>query len=152
MKRGKKGITPVCRALVELVKSKCPDGFYPWCVVVSGESLFCYARTQTDAIKKVMYTVAKASPCTVEDIIEAKGGRVMSSTWQPKPKQRCPHCRSMAAHVACVKCNRDMCEDCISFGEVGKVCGICKDRKDGRRRWLRAGSPGDFDDWYDDNA
>lgn len=69
-----------------------------------------------------------------------------------KPPKRCPHCRSTAQHVACAKCSRDMCEDCISLGELGPTCGLCKDREDGYKRWLAAGSPGSFDEWYDKNA
>jgi hypothetical protein len=69
--------------------------------------------------------------------------------------KRCPHCYSFAAYVACVTCNRDMCEDCISYGEAGKVCGLCRDREGGYRRWQAYRSNGgtlDFDEWYDKNA
>lgn len=74
---------------------------------------------------------------------------------------RCPHCRARSYAVACVTCNRDMCEDCISFGDAGKVCGLCKDREDGRKRYDRlcvglnqeqVERLPDFDEWYDVNA
>lgn len=45
-----------------------------------------------------------------------------------------------------------MCEDCISFGDAGPVCGLCKDREDGYHRWQAMGQPGEFDEWYDVNA
>lgn len=51
-------------------------------------------------------------------------------TYTPREPRRCPHCRSTAARSACVKCMREMCEDCISFHSVGKVCGLCRDRMD----------------------
>ena len=44
-------------------------------------------------------------------------------------KNPCPHCHSKAPHVACVTCQREMCEDCIHYGEAGKVCGLCLDRE-----------------------
>lgn len=69
-----------------------------------------------------------------------------------KTRQNCDHCHSKATHVSCVTCNRDMCEDCISYGDAGKVCGMCQDREDDYKRWERAGSPGDFDEWYDNHA
>jgi hypothetical protein len=64
----------------------------------------------------------------------------------------CPHCRSTAARAHCVKCNREMCKNCISLGNLGDTCGLCKDREDGYRDWQAVGSPGDFDDWYDANC
>ena len=71
-------------------------------------------------------------------------------------KTRCPHCQSSAARAACVTCNRDMCEDCISFGDAGKVCGLCRDREVGHWRWAHATAIGQttlpFDEWYDINA
>jgi hypothetical protein len=45
-----------------------------------------------------------------------------------------------------------MCEDCISFGDAGKMCGLCKDREDGYKRYLKSGSKMPFDEWYDKNA
>ncbi len=43
-------------------------------------------------------------------------------------KTGCPHCRSMARRVACVRCHREMCEECISIlTTTGKVCGLCYD-------------------------
>lgn len=49
---------------------------------------------------------------------------------------KCPHCFSSAPRVFCAKCNRDMCDDCISSGPRGeRVCGSCCDdlKKGGRR-------------------
>ncbi len=70
--------------------------------------------------------------------------------------RRCEHCRSRALHVACVTCQRSMCEDCISFGNAGKVCGLCKDREEGWARYNHLLSQNrtlpPFDDWYDVNA
>ena len=54
----------------------------------------------------------------------------MTQTVKFKQKRRCPHCYAASPHVACTTCNRDMCEDCISYGLVGKVCGLCKDREE----------------------
>jgi hypothetical protein len=48
--------------------------------------------------------------------------------FKSRAPSRCPHCRSKAAPVACVRCNRPMCEDCISFHAIGKVCGLCVDQ------------------------
>lgn len=60
-----------------------------------------------------------------------------------KKKQRCPHCHSDAPLVDCATCTRTMCEDCISYGDAGKVCGLCRDReleeKQLTRDMLRAG-------------
>jgi hypothetical protein len=64
----------------------------------------------------------------------------------------CPHCRSRAPRVSCKKCNREMCQGCISAGNLGPTCGLCKDREDGYRSWQAAGKPSAFDDWYDQNA
>ncbi len=48
---------------------------------------------------------------------------------------RCPHCHEIAASVACVKCNRDMCEHCLSFHwAFGKVCGLCFDEINAKER------------------
>lgn len=61
----------------------------------------------------------------------------------------CPHCRSYAPRAYCKKCNREMCSECISLGNLGPTCGLCKHREDGYRSWQMAGSPGTFDDWYE---
>jgi hypothetical protein len=69
--------------------------------------------------------------------------------------RRCPHCLSLEPYVACQKCNRDMCEECISiWPSYGKVCGLCYDRMEGRGRFdrLASPSPADFDEWYDKNG
>lgn len=58
-------------SLQELLKAKCKDGFYPWKVEVNGLVVYTYARTKVDAIKKIMNSVAKASPCSIEEILEA---------------------------------------------------------------------------------
>lgn len=69
---------------------------------------------------------------------------------------RCPHCHSRATIVHCVTCNREMCEDCISYGDEGKVCGLCKDREDSQKRYDRLPQKVrdsiSYDDWYDQNA
>ncbi len=70
MKRGPKG-SPVCESLQALLMTPCPKGFYPWVVTVGSKSLYCYARTKNDALKKTMSHVAEASPCSVEEIIKA---------------------------------------------------------------------------------
>ena len=67
---------------------------------------------------------------------------------------RCPHCDSRDLPVDCVTCNREMCEGCISYGEAGKVCGLCKDREDAVQRYKRYVAvvkinPLPFDEWYD---
>lgn len=73
-----------------------------------------------------------------------------------KPPRRCPHCGSSAKHVACEKCTREMCEDCISVhGDVGKVCGLCYDRIVAHEKWRNYRAEGgkmDFDEWYDQNG
>jgi hypothetical protein len=66
--------------------------------------------------------------------------------------RQCPHCHSRAKSAHCTTCMRVMCEDCISFGDAGPVCGLCKDREDGYHRWQAVGQPGEFDEWYDINA
>jgi len=44
-----------------------------------------------------------------------------------RPK-RCPHCHSLGKKMACKKCMRDMCEECISdHPDYGPVCGLCYD-------------------------
>jgi hypothetical protein len=74
----------------------------------------------------------------------------------PKLPRRCGHCYSAAKHVACTTCNRDMCEDCISYGDAGLVCGLCYDREAGRYRYDALVYAGrnlpPFDEWYDRNA
>jgi hypothetical protein len=67
-------------------------------------------------------------------------------------KRSCPHCRTWAARADCVKCAREMCEDCIGQGELGPTCGLCRDREDGEARWRRSGSPLPFDEWYEAHA
>lgn len=43
---------------------------------------------------------------------------------------RCPHCGARAVPTSCKKCDREMCDQCISDDpEVGPVCGLCYDRK-----------------------
>ena len=42
-------------------------------------------------------------------------------------RQTCPHCHSTAPLVQCCTCTREMCEDCISYGQAGKMCGLCLD-------------------------
>lgn len=73
----------------------------------------------------------------------------------PETKRQCDNC-GCRSNVSCVTCNRSMCEGCISYGNAGKVCGLCKDREDGRKRYdrLQAGGSNldDFDEWYDANA
>lgn len=68
------------------------------------------------------------------------------------PKSRCDHCGSTAPQVACAVCNRDMCESCIRYGDAGKMCGLCKDREDGVKRWVASGELGSFEEWYDKNG
>jgi hypothetical protein len=73
-------------------------------------------------------------------------------------RKRCPHCSSRETLVDCVSCNREMCEGCISFGDVGKVCGLCYDREQVKKRYEKyadtyQGSPPlKFDEWYDING
>ncbi len=73
-----------------------------------------------------------------------------------KPPWRCPHCHTRSTSVSCVTCNREMCEECVSIGDVGKVCGLCKDRETALKRYERKCLEGKpmptFDDWYDENA
>lgn len=68
-------------------------------------------------------------------------------------KDHCPHCFSTAPHRACVKCNRDMCDDCIHVGDMGLLCGLCLDRENGLKTYERLQARGkllpDFEDWYD---
>lgn len=69
-------------------------------------------------------------------------------------RNRCKHCGSSALHAACVVCNRDMCEDCISYGDAGKMCGMCIDREDSLHRYRQyvkvvGVNPLSFDEWYD---
>lgn len=70
--------------------------------------------------------------------------------------RRCGHCYSREMHVAFAVTDREMCEDCISYGDAGKMCGLCKDREDGLKRWQRLADKGattlPFDEWYDVNA
>lgn len=66
--------------------------------------------------------------------------------------QHCPHCHSRAARAKCAICNREMCEDCISYGDMGPMCGLCKDREDAWKRYEASGSTLPFDEWYDTNA
>lgn len=69
---------------------------------------------------------------------------------------RCPHCRSKEPRAACVKCNREMCVDCIShWPTLGRVCGLCYDRAQSQVRWNEYKSRGgvlSFDEWYDKHA
>lgn len=66
---------------------------------------------------------------------------------------RCPHCwQSSARRCHCEVCNREMCEDCISYGSMGEMCGLCKDREDARRAYRQSGSRQPFDEWYDQNG
>lgn len=75
---------------------------------------------------------------------------------KPRPDRHCPHCRSSAERKHCAKCNRRMCADCISIGELGDECGLCVDREQGYRRWEKLKAENktilDFDEWYDRNA
>lgn len=48
---------------------------------------------------------------------------------EPKKPWRCPHCGAKATPASCVTCTWEMCEDCISHGNAGKVCGLCLDRE-----------------------
>lgn len=48
--------------------------------------------------------------------------------WKKLP-WRCPHCHEKSTPVSCAICTREMCEDCISFHTVGKICGLCFDRE-----------------------
>jgi hypothetical protein len=42
--------------------------------------------------------------------------------------RRCPHCHGRAKAARCSKCNREMCQECISHTpSMGQVCGLCKD-------------------------
>jgi hypothetical protein len=66
--------------------------------------------------------------------------------------RRCPHCHGRAGRVHCVTCNREMCEDCVSYGEAGPACGLCRDREEASSRYALYKAGGGllaFDDWYD---
>jgi hypothetical protein len=66
--------------------------------------------------------------------------------------RRCPHCCGRAAAVACVSCGGEMCEDCVSYGDAGKVCGLCRDREEAASMYadyVAGGGTLAFDDWYD---
>lgn len=91
----------------------------------------------------------------------------MGFTFNPFPKikpenpnrKRCPHCSSRETLVNCVTCNREMCEGCISFGDAGKMCGLCDDREQNHKRYEKYVAsyksltpPLDFDEWYDING
>lgn len=76
----------------------------------------------------------------------------MPTTTLRGTRRRCGHCHGSAPAVACATCNRAMCADCVSYGDAGKVCGLCRDREVGRARWAASGSPLDFDEWYDQHG
>lgn len=65
---------------------------------------------------------------------------------------RCPHCWSNGIPAYCVTCNREMCEECISYGDAGQVCGLCRSREEGYKRWQESAFEGEFDEWYDSNG
>jgi hypothetical protein len=69
-----------------------------------------------------------------------------------KQVRDCPHCYAVAIPAYCGSCNREMCEECISYGDAGKVCGLCRDREEGRKRWEASGSLMEFEEWYDKNG
>ncbi len=72
MKRGRRASTPVCDTLAQLMRHPCPAGFFPWQVtLLSQQPIYCFARTENDAKRKVMNTLTKATPCNVADIIDA---------------------------------------------------------------------------------
>jgi hypothetical protein len=48
--------------------------------------------------------------------------------YQPRGPWHCPHCHAASTPVSCVRCQRQMCEDCISYHSAGKVCGLCFDQ------------------------
>ncbi len=68
---------------------------------------------------------------------------------------KCDNCGGRS-NISCVTCNRNICGDCYHCGEAGNVCGLCRDRELGRKRYdslCLTGKPmPSFEDWYDANA
>lgn len=71
--RGPKGKSFVTTSLKELLKSKCPNGFITYKVLVLDvHTYFTFASGPVDALRKVGNHISKAQPVPVDEILATR--------------------------------------------------------------------------------